>query len=225
MVNFNIAFCQINAKKEILNYFDKNIGEEVLNVNNGPAHTDPYNLYKDNHNYFGFNKYDLVIVFFDKQLYENVPLKYDIYKDQLVKSFEKSDSEAITIISQKVDYFIISNKRFVNIANKYNDQKEVSGFLEEIYVGNKIATYIKHSKTAKDFIVESKLYTKFEESTDYKIFYKSKFSSINSQKQTILLFPEFKTEIKDFYLKNKFQGNNNQDQFIADLSQYIESLL
>ncbi|WP_431243879.1 hypothetical protein ACQ9BO_05080 [Flavobacterium sp. P21] len=190
-------------KKEVSNYLDKTIGEEILNINNGKIHSDPYNL-KNSHNYYLNKNFVKGSVFYDNQLYENILIKYDIYKDQLVKSFENNSAFGITLINEKTDYFLIGDKRFVNIDNKFKYPKTITGFFEEKYLGKNISLYIKYFKTAKETIIETTLYTEFKEDIDYQILYNSKFTSVNTQKEIVTTFPQLKKEIKDFYKKIKF---------------------
>ncbi|MRX66590.1 hypothetical protein GJU42_01290 [Flavobacterium resistens] len=218
------CFSQTNEKKEVSNYFDKIVGEEISNINNGKIHVDPYNLKNGNTNYLNKN-FVKGSVFYDNQLYENILIKYDIYKDQLVKSFENNNSFGITLINEKTDYFIIDDKRFVNIDNKYKYPKPITGFFEEKYLGKNISLYIKHFKTAKETIIETTLYTEFKEYIDYQLLYNSKFTAVNTQKEILTTFPQLKKEIKDFYKKNKILEETNPYQFKADLIKFIDNNL
>ncbi|WP_152560990.1 hypothetical protein [Flavobacterium sp. ASV13] len=218
------SFSQTNKKKEVSNYFDKIIGEEILNINNGKIHIDPYNL-KNSHNYYSNKNFIKGSVFYDSQLYENVLIKYDIYKDQLVKSFENNNSFGITLTNEKTDYFLIEDKRFVNIDNKYKFPKVITGFFEEKYLGKKISLYIKHFKTAKETIIESSLYNEFKEYSDYQLLYNSTFTAVNTQKEILTAFPQLKKEIRDYYKKNKIPEDTNPYQFKADLIQFIDNNL
>ena len=220
----NTCFCQSNAKKEISSYFDKTVGEEILNSNNGKIYIDHYNL-KNDHNFYLNKDFVAGTVYYDSQLYENIRIKYDIYKDQLVKSFGNTNSLAITLISKKTDYFLIGDKRFVNIDNKYKYPKEVTGFFEEKYLGKNVCLYIKHFKTSKEIITETTVDTEFKEYSNYELLFESKFRLINTQKELLLIFPQLKSEIKDYYRKNKFQEENSPDQFKADLIKFIDNNL
>ncbi|WPO80520.1 hypothetical protein [Flavobacterium sp. KACC 22761] len=225
MLLFSInSFSQTNEKKEISNYFDKIVGEEILNINNGKIHIDPYNL-KNSHNYYSNKNFVKGSVFYDNQFYDNIPIKYDIYKDQLVKSFENNNTFGITLINEKTDYFTIDDKRFINIDNKYKFPKVVTGFFEEKYLGKNISLYIKHFKTAKETIIESSLYTEFKEYSDYQLLYNSTFTAVNTQKEILTAFPQLKKQIKDFYKKNKILEQTNPYQFKADLIKFIDNNL
>lgn len=218
------SFSQTNKKKEVSNYFDKIVGEEILNINNGKIHIDPYNL-KNSHNYYSNKNFVKGSVFYDNQLYENVLIKYDIYKDQLVKSFENNNSFGITLTNEKTDYFLIEDKRFVNIDNKYKFPKVITGFFEEKYLGKNISLYIKHFKTTKETIIESSLYNEFKEYSDYQLLYNSTFTAVNTQKEILTAFPQLKKEIRDYYKKNKIPEETKPYQFKADLIQFIDNNL
>ncbi|KAF2507861.1 hypothetical protein EYY60_18100 [Flavobacterium zhairuonense] len=218
------SFSQTNEKKEVSNYFDKIVGQEILNINNGKIYIDLYNL-KTTHNYYSHKNFVKGTVFYDNQLYENIPIKYDIYTDQLVKSFENNDTFGITLINEKTDYFLIEDKRFVNIDSKYKFPKIITGFFEEKYLGKNISLYIKHFKTAKEIIIESSLYTEFKEYSDYQLLYNSTFTAVNTQKEILTAFPQLKKEIKNYYKKNKILEETNPYQFKADLIQFIDNNL
>ncbi|MET3025055.1 hypothetical protein ABXT06_00095 [Flavobacterium sp. UW10123] len=218
------SFSQTNAKKEVSNYFDKAIGKEILNINNGKIHIDPYNL-KNSHNYYLNKNFVNGSVFYDNQLYENVLIKYDTYKDELVKSFENNNAFAITLINERTDYFLIENKKFVNIDNKYKYPKIITGFFEEKYLGKNISLYIKPIKTAKEIIIENNLYREFKEYNNYQLLYNSKFTSVNTQKEILTIFPQLKKEIKEYYKKNKIPEETDPYRFKADLIKFIDNNL
>jgi hypothetical protein len=220
------SFSQTNEKKEISNYFDKIVGEENLDINNGKIHIDPYNLKNGNNNNYYLNKnFANGSVFYDNQLYENILIKYDIYKDQLVKSFGDNIKFGITLINEKTDYFLIEDKKFVNIDKKYKYPKAVTGFFEEKYSGKNISLYIKHFKTVKEVIIETTLYAEFKAYSDYQLLYNSKFTTVNTQKEILTIFPQLKKEIKDYYKKNKILEETNPYQFKADLIKIIDNNL
>ncbi|MDQ6470388.1 hypothetical protein RB619_07025 [Flavobacterium sp. LHD-80] len=218
------SFSQTKEKKDVSNYLDKTIGEEILNINNGKIHIDSYNL-KNSHNYYLNKNFVNGSVFYDNQLYENIQIKYDTYKDELVKSFENNNTFGITLINEKVDYFFIEDKRFVNIDTKYKYPKTITGFFEEKYLGKNLSLYIKHIKTAKETIIETSLYTEFKEYSDYQLLYNSKFIAVNTQKEILVTFPQLKKEIKEYYKKNKILEETNPYQFKADLIKFIDSNL
>lgn len=220
----NSCFCQSNAKKEISNYFDKTVGEEILNSNNGKINIDHYNL-KNDHNYYLNKNFVVGTIYYDNQLYENILIKYDIYKDLLVKSFGNTTSLAIDLISEKTDYFIIGDKKFVNIDTKYKYPKDVTGFFEEKYLGKNVSLYIKHFKTSKEDITDNTVYTEFKEHRNFELVFESKFRTINTPKELLAIFPQLKPEIKNYYRKNKFLEENNPDQFKADLIKFIDNNL
>ncbi|KAF2334409.1 hypothetical protein [Flavobacterium daemonense] len=218
------SFSQTNEKKEVSNYFDKTVGEEILNINNGIIHIDSYNL-KNSNNYFLDKSFVNGSVFYDNQLYENTLIKYDIYKDQLVKSFENNNAFGITLINEKTDYFLIGEKKFVNIDKKYKYPKDITGFYEEKYLGKNLSLYIKHFKTAKETIIETTLYTEFKEYSNYQLLYNSKFIPVDTEKEILTAFPQLKKEVKEYYKKNKIQEETNPSQFKADLTKFIDNNL
>lgn len=220
----NSGFCQSTAKREISNYFDKTVGDEILNSNNGKIHIDSYTL-KNDHNYYLNKNFVTGTVYYDNQRYENILIRYDIYKDELVKSFGNTNSLALDLIKEKTDYFLIAGKTFVNIDNKYKFAKDISGYFEEKYLGKSASLYIKHFKTSKEVIIETTAYTEFKEQRDFELLFESKFSKINTQKEIASIFPQLKSEIKEYYRKNKFLEETDPDQFKADLIKFIDNNL
>ncbi|KVV14339.1 hypothetical protein [Flavobacterium sp. TAB 87] len=223
----HLSICQSQSieKKEINRYFDQSVGTQILGINNGKIHIDPYTYKQEQHNYYLNKNFIIGSVFYDNQLYENIMIKYDIYKDELVKSFEKSNSFGITLITEKVVYFLIDNHKFINSASTFSKSKVLPGFIEEKYLGKTISFYIKHSKSAKDAIVGTTLYTEFKEATTHQLLYNFELKTINTQKEITTLFPLLKSEIKNYYRVNKVSQENNADQFKADLIQFIDQNL
>lgn len=220
-----ISYSQDNKNKEIYNWFDNAIGKENLAINNGSIHTN-YDTTLDNKNrYFNSDTFVEGILNYEGQTYFTTLLKYDIFDDTLILNPDKeSNYIAVNLISEKVDSFIICDKRFVKI-----DSKSIvnyrSGFYEEITFGKKLLLYIKHYKESRKVISGDYSLTDFTLNHDFLLKKDNVLHAINSKKEILKLFPNLKKKINSFYeTYNPNENKEPKDIFMKKLIYFISNL-
>jgi len=225
-LNIFIIHSQTSNDVAIYNWFDKTIGKENLDIINGIPHTNPYRTTGDSHLYY-IDQYELGTLNYEGQLYYNVKLKYDIYRDILVLNpFGESESVGINVITTKVSSFSIKDKNFVNIDKKDPAVPEfTAGYYEENKISPDFIFYIKHHKNQIKSINEGVLLYTFKENMSYFLDIKGKIYSIKSKNDIIKLFPDQKKQINGFYLMNRELRKSDENQFMRNLMKYISNSL
>lgn len=205
----------------IYNWFDTTVGKDNLDINNGIPHTNPFRTIDDNNLYF-IDKYEKGTLTYDGQIYYNVKLKYDVYRDILALNPEnESDNIGINLIKNKVESFTIQDKNFVKIDKKIAAVPEfTSGYYEEIKTTG-FTFYIKHHKDQQKVIIETTLYYHFKENNSFFIDLNNTVYLIKGKNDIIKLFPEQKKQINGFYLMNRELRNSDLNQFMKNLMKYI----
>jgi hypothetical protein len=79
--SFN-GHCQSASEILLYNWYDSTVGKENLAINNGSVHVNPYKTIGENNMYYITDKYSKGTVSYEGQIYNEVNLKYDIFKDQ-----------------------------------------------------------------------------------------------------------------------------------------------
>jgi hypothetical protein len=218
---------QTNSDISLYTKYDSIAGKENLGLYNGTLHTNPYKTINNNNMYFMADKYTVENVVYDNQPYYNVNLKYDIYRDQIVcNPYGQADYIGINLIPDKTFSFSFSGKKFVNLSLKKNPNQEyIKGYYEEIIIGNQINLYIKYHKTILEVIGNEFIYYTFSETNNFIVKYKDIFYTMNTKKEAIKIFPQFKSEINSYFNKNKSMEKSNKIIFTQNLLTHINGFL
>ncbi len=226
-----ILFCSItlhsqnNESNSIHDWFDSKIGKENLSINNGKLLLN-YDRVFENNDRFYFKNYVSGSVLYEGQIYNNITLNYDIFKDDLIiKPMGENDKTPIILPKEKVQSFTYEQKKYVNL--NYSESKNpefVSGFYEEGFVGNFVSFYVKHYKTRTERIYNDKPYDDFTEKMSFVVLYKNEFYSISSKKSIVSIFPEYKKSINEFYSNNDYLIKIDKVRFFSNLFSFLTSL-
>lgn len=211
--------------KEIYNWFDQTFGKENLDINNGVLYTNPYKTLDNNTLYFLNDKFEKGDLTYNGQIYYNVSLKYDLYRDLLIlNQFNASDLLGITLNNEKVNAFTILNSNFIRIVKeKYNYPEFSTGYYETISLSENLIFYIKHSKAIQKKIKDDGSYYYFKDNNLFYLDYKKVLYAITGKNDLIKLFPEQKKQINEFYLSNRSIRKSDLNQFMKNLMKYINT--
>lgn len=225
-LNIYVIHSQTNNDVNVYNWFDKTVGKDNLDLNNGVPHTNPYKAIGDSHLYL-INKYEIGKINFDGQKYYDVKLKYDVYRDILVLNpYGESENIGINLNQSKISSFSILDKNFVKIEKKNETVPEfVPGYYEESNIAADFTFYIKHHKDIQKTVLESGIFYSFKENNSFFIDFKNTIYPIKGKNDIIKLFPEQKKQINGFYLLNRELKKSDQDQFMKNLMKYISNSL
>ncbi|GEC77647.1 hypothetical protein [Flavobacterium aquatile] len=223
---FKTIFCQEKTKNSLSNWYDSEIGNHNLAVNNGRLFNDVYPTNKKTNRYFEDEKFLIGEVLFDNQYYNSICINYDLFEDALlIKPYSEKDRNALILIKKRNESFIFKGKKFVNL--NYNDaikNDNVNGYYEEVLTNNSFQFYVKHKKSKREIFAENKVIYEYELRKEYYLFYKSNFHKVDSKNSITKLFPELKTQINNFFLQNNKSFEADRASFMKNLFNYINGL-
>lgn len=206
-------------------FSDSIIGKENLNINNGFIANEQYYTLNKSSIYFKDSKFSLGSVFYENQLYGNLPINYDTFNDQLLlRPNGNDDLKSVIVKKEYASYFILLDKKFVNLNNaKKTNENFLNGYFEEIIISKNLVLYIKNSKTKSDKIENNRVVIEFTENKQFVIFFNEKFYKFN-QNTVEELFPDLKNQIKTFYSDNLKLQKSDEQHFIEKLLKQINTL-
>jgi hypothetical protein len=217
---------QTNENISLSDYFDIAVGKDNLNINNGVVHSEPFRVMPKNNRYY-IDEFNVGDISFEGEIYSNVNIKYDIHDDQVIyKQNGETNNLPITIIKDKVDFFTIKNKKFVNLKfESIKFPKIIRGIYEENFAENDISLYIKHRKERIKALQADMVYYNYIYYTDFVIKYNNFFYTVQSEKDIKTIFPSYIKEINDFYKTNRKLEHSDKKQFMENLAKQINGLL
>ncbi len=226
LLNISYIYCQSIEKPSLYDFFDNSIGKDNLNINNGVVHSEPFRPIPNKNRYY-IDEFNIGDLSFEGEIYTNVNLKYDIYDDQVIyKKNGETDNLPITVIKDKVDFFIFKNKKFVNLKSEFiKFPNLIKGFYEENYIGNEVSLYTKHHKGKIKVFELDGVYHNFIYNSYFFIKYKGIFYKIVSEKDVKNVFRIYKKEISNYYKTNKKLEQSDKKQFMENLTKQINGLL
>ncbi|MGO4772524.1 hypothetical protein ACEN2I_12735 [Flavobacterium sp. W22_SRS_FK3] len=225
-LNVSYLYCQTNENSSLYNYFDNAVGKDNLNINNGVVHSEPFRPMPKNNRYY-IDEFNIGDLSFEDEIYANVNIKYDVYDDQVIyKQNGETSNLPITLIKDKVDFFIFKNKKFIHLKSEsIKFPKLVNGIYEENFTDTDISFYTKHRKEKIKIFQADGVYYNFIYYTDFIIKYNGLFYKIQSVKDIRAIFPSYKKEINNFYKTNRKLENSDKKQFMENIAKQINGLL
>ncbi|WP_394776421.1 hypothetical protein [Flavobacterium sp.] len=223
MLNFCTAYSQSSNEIFVYNWFDKNLGVESLDFENGPAHLNFDKTINNNNRYYISEDFKKGSINYNGQDYFDLLLNYDTYNDEIVlKPYGESNTTKINIIKENVSYFKLGNERFVKLET-LNIPNFRKGYYEEVLTGNDITLFVKYYKEKKKINKDEIDLVEFIPKYEFILLKDSKSYLVNTKKEILALFPNNKRKINDFYLLHRDLKTENPALFTKNLLKYINN--
>ncbi|RZK60177.1 MAG: hypothetical protein EOO91_02395 [Pedobacter sp.] len=162
-------------------------------------------------------------VVYDGIRYDDIPLLYDLYLDNLVTT-SFGNAAMVSLIKDKVSGFYINKHHFIylNQPNERSGSEILNGFFDLIYDG-KIRVLVKRSKKLQfSTNVETPYY--FTSKTTYFLERNGNYYQFDNESSFLNLFKEKKNEMKKHLQENKIKFKDNPEAAIAILARYDEQI-
>ena len=173
----------------------------------------------EEHPYFESDDWTNGSIVFWGELYENVPLLYDLTIDEPIT--EQNRGNAIRLAGEKVERFIIFGHHFVRL-HQDEMNKIADGFYDRLYDG-KSKVYAKYSKSYQQTLSGYKVIPRFDESKKYYLVKDGIFYSVKT-KASLLRVLNHKQEVKNFMRKNHIQLTANRETAFVRVAEFYDTL-
>ncbi|OXG09503.1 hypothetical protein BC749_101975 [Flavobacterium araucananum] len=222
-LNIYSSYSQTSHETSLYNWFDKNIGVESLDFENGPAHLNFDKLANNKNRYYISEDFIKGNIHYNNQDYFDLLLNYDTYNDELVlKPYGESNTTKINVIKDNISYFKIGNDKFVNLKT-LNTTTFRKGYYKEILTGNNITLFIKYYKEKKKINKDEIDLIEFIPKYEFIVLKENKFYLVNDKKEIIILFPDSKKKINDFYATYRSLKKDDTPLFMQNLLKHINN--
>ncbi len=234
-VNFNLlvvcvlcsltAYSQTNIPNPIYQTYDNLVGKDNTSLYNGTEFTDLFLNTDGTYRYFNAYDYTKGTLNYNGEYYVNVLLKYDLLEDKLLTQSDDNLSVFnVNLIPDFVDAFSIYEHKFVRLTD-VDLNIALNGFFEEVYLGDTLNLYIKHTKKKKDIAKNSGIQYKFSNHNYFIVKFNGNYSIVDSSKDLRKLLPDKADEINAFYKTHKALNKSNPEVFMAKLIKNIDGLV
>ena len=199
------------SSKYLVNFYNKTRHDFNL-LYNGPFHYS-YPILEQGSPYFSGEAWQKGSVTYEDIIYDNVSMKYDLIKDQLIVMNEEKGRLALELFSPRIKEFSYNNLKFVYIPrNSPLSLKE--GFYQQLSTG-KITALCKTENTLEEIIVGDKIEWKVSQRKRYFIIDNNHSRTINRQQDLMEAVKNHRQQIISHLKERKLKFKKNKEQVIA----------
>jgi hypothetical protein len=174
----------------------------------------------EEHPYFTLGDWIFGSVTYWNELYENVPLMYDISTDQIIT--EHNRGNPIKLHPEKVQAFTLNDHLFVKLKPDANNKIQ-EGFYDQLYKGDS-KVYARHIKVYREKLESKEVIPIYNEVTRYYVLKDSTYYPVKSKGSVIKVFADKKAEVKSFVRKNRIKVSSDREDAFVRIARHYDSL-
>ncbi len=178
--------------------------------------------YGEGHPFFIDEEFKDGTILYDDQLYENVPLLFDILRGDLVTE-RTQDGARIRLVPEKISYFIMQKHTFVRLVAQTYDGLPRTDFYEVLHRGNTSA-YALHQKKSNDRVSMNRIETTIDVQDRYFIYKDGKYKQVKTKRSVLKILFAKKSQLKQFIKGNKIRFSEDRDLAITRITEYYDRL-
>ena len=188
-------------------------------LNNGSEYRD-YLSHNEEHPYFGVDDWAYGTIIYDEEIYENVPMFYDLSRDKVISEHSLNGAK-LELISEKISFFTLGTHTFVRLAAD-EARTITSGFHERLYDG-KTKVYVRREKSLQQKVESNNIIFKFDEKNRVYIQKNGVYYAVKSKNSVLEVFNDRKQEVRTFMKKNGRITKNDRENAIARVAAFYDA--
>ena len=211
---------QLTIKNTVSRYY-KSLGEQS-GIYHGPAYIGyPYQL-SNGHQFFESSNLTQGIIFYDGMLYQDIPMWYDLVKDEVV--VQNIDSlSMISLHNERIDYFSLLGHYFIKISQDSSSSLS-TGFYDQIYKGKTEVLVRRYKGTLEDVSTEG-IFTKIlKQKNEIYLKKEGKYFSVLSSGSVLKALGNKQKEILSHLKKNAIKFKKDPEKAIVMMVSYYDQL-
>lgn len=162
-------------------------------------------------------------VLYDDIYYENILMKYDMVKDQLIVKAKEIEGFPIVLFSPRVKEFSLLGSKFIRVDNTTTGSFLQTGFYQQLTQG-KVIALARVTKNISEKIIDNKVDRKFKEKVKYYIFKDNLYYSIDKKNDLLNILKEHKKEVQGFIKENKLNFRKDLENVIISVAEFYNHL-
>jgi hypothetical protein len=228
-IGHEVSFGQISTEKNSQQLAIKNTVSRYYNslgeqsgIYHGPGYIGyPYEL-SNGHQFFESPKFAIGTIFYDGMLYQNIPMWYDLVKDQVVVQTLDSLS-MIGLHHERIDYFSLLGHYFIKISQDSSTSLS-TGFYDQIYKG-KTEVLVRRFKGTLEDVSPDGIFTKIlKQKNEIYLKKEGKFFSVQSSASVLKALGNNQKEILNHLKKNAIKFKRDPEKATVMMVSYYDQL-
>jgi len=159
-------------------------------------------------------------IVYDELEYTNVPMLYDLVKDQVI-IMHYNHIIMLGLVSEKVKEFTLADHHFIRL-DSIAHPSLITGFYDEVYKG-RLTVLVKRKKFIEERI-KDELEREFLKDDRYFIVKDDTYYAVKSYKTLLTILDNKTTGIKQYLRKNRIKYKKDPETAIAKATAYYDSL-
>jgi hypothetical protein len=211
---------QLTIKNTVSLYY-KSLGEQS-GIYHGPAYIGyPYQL-SNGHQFFESPNLTQGTIFYNGMLYQDIPMWYDLVKDEVV--VQNIDSlSMISLHNERIDYFSLLGHYFIKISQDSSSSLS-TGFYDQIYKGKTEVLVRRYKGTLEDVSTEG-IFTKIlKQKNEIYLKKEGKYFSVLSSGSVLKVLGNKQKEILSHLKKNAIKFKKDPEKAIVMMVSYYDQL-
>lgn len=168
--------------------------------------------------YYGTNDWFRGSVFYDGAKYDSVLLKYDLVRDELI-ALNPVTRNAFYLFKQRVDYFTLGNKTFINLRKGRGASLPSEGYYEQLAKGS-LTLLEKHTKSYQESFSIAGVEQRFDEKAHFYALKGGVYHALSNAKSLYALTGNYKNQIKEQLKKQNLESGKNLELTLVTIAQY-----
>jgi hypothetical protein len=174
------------------------------------------------HAYFLQRELSIGTIVYDELEFANVPMIYDLHKDQVIIQYLDAFSK-VGLISSKVRSFSLLDHHFIRLqGDSASGSPIITGFYDEIYTG-KTEVVVKRGKFIEE-IVKEEVEREFIETTTVFVQKEGKYYAIKTYKTLLTVLKDKAPQVKQYLRKNRIKFRKGPENTILKAVVFYDSL-
>ncbi len=177
--------------------------------------------------FFGDGTWQTVDINYNGQLYESVPMKFDLYNQLLVTDYYdiRGNFYFLQLQNERIDYFDWPGHHFVHIRKDSAINSNFQpGFYDILYDG-KVRVLARYTKSiVKNNIPADHKLEAFSEKDYFFIEKDGKYYPVKKKRSLLDVFNDRQNEIKTYIKKNRFKFNTRPGPEIAAVAAFYDKI-
>ncbi len=193
--------------------------EQSSNILNGIEHV-PYAAGIEGQPYL-FNEFYKGMVVYEGITYNNVDLKYDRVKDELI--LRHPNGLQVILFTPRVQLFKLQDRKFLNVPRTQVKRDVFEGFYELLSEG-RVNLFVKRSTELEEKITSGSIHKQFIGKNSYMASANGNFYRIKNDNALFELMPGIKNDAKDFLKQQGVSFKANPELALISIAEYYNQL-
>jgi hypothetical protein len=192
-------------------------GEESA-LYNGINH-EGYSASIEGHAYFQSPDWQNGSVIYDHILYENIIMKYDLLKDQLIVTPKEKGGMSIALFSPRVERFSFSTFNFIRINKPGTNSSPSAGFYQQLVQG-KLTALSKRTKMISERIEDRTVLRKFEETVKFYLLKDGIYYPVRNKEDILTAVKDRRKDVQQFLSGKELKYRKDPEKTIIAVAEF-----